>query len=194
MRSRTRLSAIVLAVVGLGVSSVALGLPWDTDMADGQQRKGYSFEMKAPPEGAIAQPDALTGARFVPTFERKSPEALALVNPLPADDATVAQGKHMYEVYCAPCHGNGVQLGPVAQPGRFSGVAVLAGAAGVLPGLADGTVYLTIRNGGDRMPSYEWAMSDEEMWSVVSYVRTLDGAARKGAESVTPAPAPAEAP
>lgn len=188
-RNRSRLSAIVLTVIGLGVSSVALGLPWDTDMADGQQRKGYSLEMRQLPDGTVSQPNGVNGNHFTPNFVRRTPEADALTNPIETNDASLARGKQMFGIYCTPCHGDGVQLGPVAQPGRFAGVAVLAGPAGVLPGLSDGHVYLTIRDGGDRMPNYGWAMSDDEMWSVVSYVRTLDNGARKGSNTVTPAPA-----
>jgi hypothetical protein len=40
----------------------------------------------------------------------------------------------------------------------------------------DGYVYLTITNGGQIMPSYGWAMNDQEAWSVVHYLRTLPDA------------------
>jgi mono/diheme cytochrome c family protein len=186
--SRLRIAAFV--AIGLGLSSVALGLPWDVDMADGQQRKAFSLEMRPLPEGVVAQPTH-GQARPTPNVARRTPEADALVNPLESNDQTLARGKAMYGIYCTPCHGDGVNLGPVAQPGRFAGVAVLAGPAGVLPIYNDGHVYLTIRNGGERMPAYGWAMSDEEMWSVVSYVRTLENGARAGSN---PATAPAETP
>lgn len=188
--NRSRLKIAAFVAVGLGLSSAALGLPWDIDMADGQQRKAFSIEMRPLPDGVFAQP---TGWNIHPTPNaiRRTPEGNALVNPLESNDQTLARGKQMYGIYCTPCHGNGVQLGPVAQPGRFAGVAVLAGPAGVLPTVTDGHVYLTIRNGGERMPSYSWAMSDEEMWSIVSYVRTLENGARAGSNPATPAPAEA---
>jgi mono/diheme cytochrome c family protein len=50
----------------------------------------------------------------------------------------------------------------------------LVGAAGVAKARSDGYLYLTIRNGGVIMPSYGLQLSDEEIWSVVSYVRELD--------------------
>jgi mono/diheme cytochrome c family protein len=79
----------------------------------------------------------------------------------------------MYNIYCSPCHGDGVNLGTVAQPGRYPGVVALAGDNGILKARNDGWVYLTIRNGGAIMPNYGWAMSDTEMWSIVDYVRTM---------------------
>ncbi|MEZ4240251.1 MAG: cytochrome c [Myxococcota bacterium] len=173
----------------LGASSVALGLPWDVDMADGQQRKGYSFEMKAPPAGAVAQPSLTSPNPYTPNYVRGTPEGNAL--PLPSNsDETVAQGKKMYETYCAPCHGvDGINLGAVAQPGRLPGVLALAGPAGVAKLRSDGYIYLTIRNGGAVMPAYGWAMTDDEMWSTVAYVRTL-----KDAAAPAPAPNPQEQP
>jgi mono/diheme cytochrome c family protein len=188
-RNRTRLGAAALAVVGLGVSSVALGLPWDTDMADGQQQKAYSFEMRQLPEGAVSQPSTSMN-RFVANAVRQTPEGDALTNRLEITDQTLATGKAMYGIYCTPCHGDGVTLGPVSA--LFPGVAKLAGPSSLLSGFTDGYVYLTIRNGGLRMPAYGWAMSEEEMWSVVSFIRTFDNAAIKG--SVPASPAPAEAP
>jgi mono/diheme cytochrome c family protein len=65
------------------------------------------------------------------------------------------------------------------------GVVPLAGTAGVARLRTDGWIYLTIRNGGAVMPSYGWAMSDEEMWAVVAHVRTLANGAY-----APPAPTP----
>ena len=89
--------------------------------------------------------------------------------------------------YCAPCHGvDGQNLGPVAQPGRYPGVVALAGNAGVAKHRTDGWIYLTIRNGGAIMPYYGWAMSDDEIWATVHYIRTMPNS-----QYIPPAP-PAE--
>ncbi len=82
----------------------------------------------------------------------------------------------MYGIYCTPCHGDGVVVGAVGEPGRFPGVVPLAGPRGIAKSRTDGWIYLTIRNGGAIMPNYGWAMSDEEMWAIVDYVRTLPNA------------------
>ena len=118
------------------------------------------------------------GAGAAKRWLRTSPEGQALVSPYPSDDAQLALGEQMFGIYCTPCHGvDGVHLGPVAAPGRLPGVVPLAGPAGVAHLRTDGWIYLTIRNGGAVMPTYGWAMSDKEMWSVVAYVRTLENAA-----------------
>lgn len=165
-----------LAAAGiLGVSSVAIGLPWDIDMADTQIVKAYEERMSGPVDGTVAQPNLLTPEPQVQNWTRTSPEGQALTSPYPADEHQLALGARMFGIYCTPCHGtDGVTLGPVAQPGRLPGVVALAGAAGVARLRTDGWIYLTIRNGGAVMPTYGWAMSDEEMWAVVRHVRTLE--------------------
>ncbi len=174
----------------VGTSTAAFGLPWDIDMADGQSTKAYADEMAAPPAGTVAQPHPLTprGPGFapdgsvVPNVERGSPEGELLTNPY-ADN--LAMGEEMYATYCTPCHGDGQVLGTVAEHG-FPAVAMLAGPAGRSKDRTDGWLYLTVRNGGGLMPSYGWAMSDQEMWSVVSYLRTLPDS-----QYVPPSPTPA---
>ena len=175
------------AAVVLGTSSVALGLPWDIDMVDTVMVKAYEREMPGLPPGAVAQPNIASPMGFAPNYRRESPEGQALANPLPDDEATRLHGKVMMETYCAPCHGaDGVNLGPVAAPGRVPGVVPLAGPSGISKLRSDGWIYLTIRNGGAIMPAYSWAMSDAEMWSIVRYLRTLPNAQQPPAAPVTP--------
>jgi mono/diheme cytochrome c family protein len=176
-RLRRGIVAAAAAVVLLGTSTVALGLPWDVDMVDSVMVKGYERAMPGLPAGVVAQPNLASPKGFVPNLKRESAEGQALQNPLPDDEATRARGKVMMETYCAPCHGaDGVNLGPVAAPGRVPGVVPLAGPAGISKLRSDGWIYLTIRNGGPIMPAYSWAMTDAEMWSIVTYLRTLPNA------------------
>lgn len=180
---RVSRGAIAFAVVGaLATSTVALGLPWDIDMSDGRQVKAYERDMGTLPDGVVSQqrgPARTSTSGYATNHLRGTPEGEALVNPLAGDEAAIATGKVMFTTYCAPCHGDGVNLGTVAgsPPNRMPGVSVLAGANGVARTRTDGYIYLTIRNGGNVMPSYGWAMNDREIWSTVAYVRTLENAA-----------------
>lgn len=184
MRDALR-SALVVArragAVGamLAASSTAWALPWNIDMVDAPSVKAYEAVMNPLPAGVISQPNLLTPIAWRRAYVRESAEGQALANPYDASDkAFLDLGERMYGVYCVPCHGDGVQLGPVAAPGRYPGVAVLAGAGGRLKLRTDGHVYLTIANGGGIMPSYGWAMSDKEMWAIVAWMRqTLPDAA-----------------
>ena len=171
------LAVAVVAALAVGVgSTAAFGLPWDIDMVDGQAVKAYSQPMRTLPEGVVSQDHMLTPRSFTPNYERTSDEGMALTSPLQDSEAVLAQGEKMYDIYCAPCHGDGTKVGPVGEPGRFPGVLMIAGSAGVAKSRTDGYIYLTIRNGGAIMPAYGWAMTDDELWSVVHYVRTLPDA------------------
>jgi len=183
-----RLPAALGLLATVGLSTAAFGLPWDVDMADGQAVKGYSQPLRGLPPGTVSQPAVVSPQGFVPNYLRGTPEGNALVAPMPATDEVLARGKVMYNTYCSPCHGSdGVALGAVAQPGRYPGVIALAGPSGIAKNRTDGWIYLTIRNGGAIMPYYGWAMSDDEMWATVHYVRTLNDA-----RYIPPAPKPAE--
>lgn len=177
---------VVGALALMGLSTAAWAFPWDIDMVDALYKKAYGWKMMTPPEGAVSR------NRFSQNHDRTTPEGAALVNPLQSSPETLKQGERMFTVYCAVCHGAqglggaevmrnepdvGIRRFPVPAPR-------LSGDAAVSTGRSDGYIYLTIRNGAAIMPGYGQAMSDEEMWSIVSYIRTLDGA-----QYVPPAPA-----
>lgn len=189
-----------VARVGVGValaataSTVALGLPWDVDMADSQAIRGYERAMNPLPEQIVSQPNMLTPTDWTHVTGtdmayRTTPEGKAMtpflmidgqMQDFPSSDASLEMGDKMYTTYCWPCHGDGNVLGPVAAPGRYPAVPQLSGSAGRLSSRTDGEVYLTMLNGWGLMPSYEWAMNNEEMWAVVHYLRTLPQGEYKG--------------
>ncbi|RME21294.1 MAG: hypothetical protein D6798_18510 [Deltaproteobacteria bacterium] len=183
-----------LALVGLaaGLSSPARAFPWDWDMVDNDFKRAYEWQMANLPDGAV------TIDRYVPNADRMTPEGQALKNPFGAhpSEEVLAQGKHMFEVYCQACHGvegkgnapvthndpaNNVRRYPVPPP-------MLSGTGAITAARSDGYIYLTIRNGGAIMPAYGPSMEDPEIWATVAYIRTLEGA------QYTPPPAPSEAP
>ncbi len=164
----------VAAVAALTVSTTAFGLPWDTDMFKNQAVDTFDAVMPPPPEGVVAQPHVLSPrVQSAIDLHRNDPEAAQLRAPFPSSDESVARGERMYEVYCWSCHGEGADLGPVADDGRMTGIMPVSGPGSTMGVRSDGFVYLLIRDGGAIMPSYGWAMSDEEMWSTIHYLRTL---------------------
>ena len=172
------------------MSSVALGLPWDIDMADAQMVKAFEEPMRPLPEGVVSQDNLLSPKAFTPNAMRGTAEAQRLVAPAATDERREL-GKERYQQYCYPCHGaDGIALGPVAMtdttPDRFPGVVPLAGPAGVSAMRDDHWIYLTIRNGGVNMPAYGHTMSDEEMWSIVHFVRTFDNATYRDPNAAEP--------
>lgn len=180
----------VLAALA-GGSTAAFGLPWDLDMVDSQAFKGYEHKMEPLPEGVVSQQNLISPKYYVPSYPVPSAETAALFSPLPNTPETIAKGEKFYHIYCTPCHGDGVNLGPVAAPGRVPAVAVLSGPDGRLNRLTDGWVYMTIRHGSISkiMPAYGYTMTESEVWSIVHYLRTLDNGAY-----VPPAPTEPAAP
>jgi mono/diheme cytochrome c family protein len=207
------------------VSGLAWASPWDIDMINGVSSKAYEWRMppaipagSVQRDGAVAVPGAVQRSSkpggfqgdYVATHDRVT-DGDALVNPYPSDDAAVDMGKRHFQVSCAPCHGvEGTGGGPVTHnvPSddpekairRFPIPApLLSGTGSVTPMRSDGYLYLTIRNGGQGlgagMPAYGISLTDQERWSIVSYMRTLEGNAyNKGpaAGSATPTAAPAD--
>jgi mono/diheme cytochrome c family protein len=156
---------------------------WFIDMVDAEMVKAYEEPMRDLPEGTVSRNHYRPHSEeYGTSLLRTTPLADELSNPYTVDSDVLANGEWGFTVYCAPCHGtSGEGNGPVTQnkpsegQHRFQMPGVpLVGAAGVAKARSDGYLYLTIRNGGVIMPSYGLQLSDEEIWSVVSYVRELD--------------------
>lgn len=98
--------------------------------------------------------------------------AETLVNPVAADDSSVARGRRRFARTCVPCHGTSLRGdGPVAA--RFLPPPDLLAASA--RGRRDGFIYSYIRNGGAVMPSYAAQVSPREAWDLVNYIRHEQG-------------------
>src|SRR3954471_24783626 len=89
-------------------------------------------------------------------------------NPLAGDPAAIAAGQRLYDQGCAGCHaaaGQGSDRAP-ALTGRFA------------HGSEDGDLFHSIREGvpGTAMTPHR-ELSDQQTWQLVSYIRSLTGAA-----------------
>ena len=80
-------------------------------------------------------------------------------------------GQTLYSVYCSVCHGSsGHGDGPVrfmlrTAPEDLTSHRVIV--------MKDGSIYGTIRNGTEIMPSYGEALSPMERWRIVLFLREL---------------------
>lgn len=191
-----------LVVGGLLMAGAAWSSPWDIDMVDGRGFKAYEWKMMPPiPEGSIQRPSgAIAQAKpnggyqndYIAPVDRTKADGMQ--NPYPVDAAALAEGAKLFQTTCAPCHGvDGKGGGPVTHNDPAKGInrypvpaPLLSGEGAVSALRSDGYLYGTIRHGGSLMPRYGGSLTDHERWSIVAYIRTLDGAAY-----VAPAP-PAE--
>lgn len=101
-----------------------------------------------------------------------------LTNPRPMSLQSLDNGRTQFLRYCAACHGpDGLGDGPVsmtgARMGPLGGVLPLAGPASIAKVRSDGHIYVTIRAGRRRMPSYQRIPSDDR-WDIVNYLRYLN--------------------
>jgi mono/diheme cytochrome c family protein len=172
---RSRRAKVAAVVIGLAGPVVAVGLPWDVDMADSQAVKAFEQVMRPSPEGVVAHPSPISAR----VDSWGDPGNTTITSPMAPTAASIARGGELYDIYCNVCHGRGANLGTVMQEGRFP-AAISAGVPreAALVGYPEGWIYNKIRYGQagppgreQRMPSYGWAMTDEEIWSVVHHVR-----------------------
>ena len=96
----------------------------------------------------------------------------APVNPVPADDASLARGRELFMINCQMCHGEtGEGNGPIGalivnKPANLTGP--------VVQSLSDGAIFLTITNGvPGKMPALNENFTVRERWDLVNFVRTL---------------------
>ncbi len=119
------------------------------------------------PAGVVAR----GGTVILPREQREA--AAKLPNPVKATAESIAVGKDRYVTFCAPCHGPEVKggvTGPVST--KFIPTPDLTNAQ-LQAGRTDGYWHSYIMAGGAVMPSYGEAMSSEEAWHIVNFLRSV---------------------
>ena len=102
-------------------------------------------------------------------------------NPLTASTETIADGKEAFSHYCVACHG---------MDGQNTGVPFAEQMSPPIPSLtsvnvqrySDGQLKWVIDNGiwPSGMPASKGTLSDEEIWSIVIFLRHLPPAGSQG--------------
>ncbi len=111
------------------------------------------------------------GELIIPKEQRDV--AAKRVNPVRRSDASVALGREHYTTFCAPCHGSegkGGVSGLVAT--KFIPPPDLTNAE-LQKQRTDGYWHSYIVSGGAVMPAYGEALSSQEAWHIVNFLRTL---------------------
>lgn len=98
-------------------------------------------------------------------------EADTLENPLEHIDDVIEKGQQIYTNQCAMCHGDtgegdgpaGIALDP--SPGDLT--------SEEFQEQSDGAIFWKTREGRGAMPGYKNTLDEEEMWSIVHFIRTL---------------------
>lgn len=138
-----------------------------------------SYGAQEQPRPVPAQSIPVEGAAYIPG-------AGAPINPVPADEVSIARGAQLFEIHCQMCHG---QTGE--GNGTVSGFLVKKKPTNLTSELtqskSDGSLFLTISNGifnpnntlfpgvefSGQMPPLNENLTVRERWDVVNYIRTL---------------------
>ena len=92
-------------------------------------------------------------------------------NAVAAGDASTKAGKDLFTKNCASCHGrtglgDGVKTRSLkTSAGDFS--------KSDFQKQSDGDLFYKTKTGRDEMPKYEGKLTDDDIWNVVNYMRTL---------------------
>jgi mono/diheme cytochrome c family protein len=95
-----------------------------------------------------------------------------LRNPFPPTEESVSAGREFYGAVCAACHGdNGLGDGPVALTLSSPPADLVVH----VPLHGDDDLYRFVRDGipGTPMKPLSGALTEDEMWHVVNYIRTI---------------------
>ncbi|MBI2526702.1 MAG: cytochrome c [Candidatus Rokubacteria bacterium] len=159
--------ALVLLVVGAvaALEGGVLVMRWNDNMTQ-TPRVMPGERAFAMPVGSVPRAG---GELYYPKEER---EAAALrKNPVPATPASVKTGGGLFAIYCVPCHGTSGKGDGLVTP-KFVPPPDLTN-ADLQKGRTDGYWQSYLSVGGAIMPPYGEALSPEERWHVVNYVRSL---------------------
>jgi len=174
---------IVFAVLGL-LAGVLMIFAFDVIKIDWVvfMEMQPSFGAQENPQPVPAQSIPVEGAAYIPGEG-------APLNPVPADETSIARGAQLYAINCQMCHGEAGQgNGTIAaflvkkKPTDLTSELVQS--------KSDGSLFLTISNGifnpnntlfpeiefSGQMPPLNENLTVRERWDVVNFIRTLNAA------------------
>ena len=146
------------------------------DMVRGPAYKAYAPNPATRDGLTLQRPVSGTIARGYQPFDYGPGEKEAeragreLKNPYRATEATLGEGKALFETYCAVCHGaqgkgDGPIAGKIPPPPSYHSDRVLE--------FAPGHIFHVITLGSGKMPGYATQLRADERWKIVTYVYTV---------------------
>ena len=155
---------VAILLVGLLFTYEIIPIRWVSTM-----EIQSSFDPMEDPLPVPERSVPVQGAAFIPGAGNPA-------NPIPADQASIENGKSLYITSCYPCHGGGAGDGPIAEkltrkPANLTSDNVKQ--------LTDGEIFIIISNGIKisnnqiTMPDLRENLAVNDRWNVVNYVRSL---------------------
>lgn len=168
MIARTSQGLVLLAILLL--PQYGAGLPWSDDMRDQPTVKPQEDEVSMPESSVpVSGKETLAVPKDLSELVQARLKAAALPNPVPANEESMAEGRRLYDVHCAVCHGAGGEGdGPVGKKYTPAPINLKLPYIQMQP---DGQIFYTISNGSIQMPFYRDAMNEMERWQLVNFVK-----------------------
>jgi mono/diheme cytochrome c family protein len=125
----------------------------------------------------------------LPNALKQQPVNADLKNPVDPSPEVIATGKKLFLNYCANCHGtkadgSGIIAGNLTPGPRNLVVVTSWGEKPFIDYMSDSRLYESITNGvpGTSMSPWIMVMTDEERWSIITYLRERADEEREAAE------------
>ncbi|MFY0630188.1 MAG: cytochrome c [Flavobacteriaceae bacterium] len=143
-----------------------VAVPYEADAEKGDT--GASANLK-PVEGTVARGNV--PYEYANTNDEYNRAKAELKSPLEATEKNLENGKKMYTIYCATCHGKkGDGQGVLAQREKIAGVPAYNDA---VRNINEGSIYHVIMYGKGVMGSHSSQLTNKERWQIVQYVEQL---------------------
>lgn len=96
----------------------------------------------------------------------------SLKSPIATTEESLAEGEHLFNIYCISCHGiKGDGQGVLVQNEKFLGVPSYAPSR--LPNITEGSIFHVETYGKNMMGSHASQLTSEERWKVAQHVLKL---------------------
>lgn len=121
---------------------------------------------------AVTLPQSASTQTPIAPTQAVPPDAAAMTNPVKPTEESLAKSKKMYGYDCAMCHGEtGNGKGELATELKLKLIDFTSPEA--MKTVTDGEMFYVIKNGKDKMPAEGDRLKSEELWNMVSYVRSF---------------------
>ena len=160
---------IGIVLVACLMPVVAFAWPWSTDMMNQPSIKPQEGKMFPFPQRSVP-------TMGIPTKVKSRDEAKDMANPIKVTEASLKEGRTLFRIYCAACHGlSGKADSPVSNK-----IGAVDLTQQYIQDYTDGWIWGTITFGSYVMPAYGVVnaevkgsndLSVEERWHVVNYVK-----------------------
>lgn len=129
---------------------------------------------RLPVKGAIARGVMLP--YHIPQSDSGYAYSGTVPNPIHVDDSTLKEGKRLFDIYCAICHGEKLDGdGPLYKNGAGPFIAAPANfISGNTSTLPPGTIFYVATYGLRNMGSYASQVDEYQRWMIVAYIKSVE--------------------